>query len=115
MRAQTGDAGYRSALEILHANDNIKRLCYDLLAAPFVMIVQEPMLLLTTLLMSYVYGLLYLLFQALPFIFQDIYHWNVSGRLPFERRKIEAHGMGRLEYWAWPFYHSLQVASLAVS
>lgn len=40
------------------------------------MIVQEPMLLILTLYLSFVYGVIYLLFGALPIIFQQNRGWN---------------------------------------
>lgn len=76
LRKETGECRYRSALEQA-SHTGAKRLAYDLLLSPFVMLLQEPMLLLTSLFMSYVYGILYLMFSALPFIFVDNHHWSV--------------------------------------
>lgn len=77
LRRETGDERYHSPLEKA-SHTGLKRLAYDLLLSPFVMLIQEPMLLLTSLFMSYVYGILYLMFSALPFIFVDQHHWNVG-------------------------------------
>ncbi|KAH8690332.1 major facilitator superfamily domain-containing protein [Talaromyces proteolyticus] len=54
------------------------------LARPLTMLYQEPILLLMTLYMSFIYGILYLFFEAFPIIFQENRGWNegVSG-LPF--------------------------------
>jgi hypothetical protein len=41
----------------------------NILFKPFIMLVQEPMLLAVTLYMSFVYGVVYLLFEAFPFVF----------------------------------------------
>ncbi|KAE8363147.1 major facilitator superfamily domain-containing protein [Aspergillus caelatus] len=54
------------------------------LARPLVMLTFEPVLLLTTLYMSLVYGTLYLFFEAYPISFQDQRGWNAGvGALPF--------------------------------
>ncbi|WRT68612.1 uncharacterized protein IL334_005590 [Kwoniella shivajii] len=42
---------------------------YDILAKPFIMLALEPMLLAVTMYMSFVYGIVYLLFEAYPFVF----------------------------------------------
>ncbi|WWC90577.1 uncharacterized protein L201_005513 [Kwoniella dendrophila CBS 6074] len=42
---------------------------YDILAKPFVILALEPMLLAVTMYMSFVYGVVYLLFEAFPFVF----------------------------------------------
>lgn len=48
------------------------------------MLASEPILLLTTLYMSLVYGTLYLFFEAYPISFQDQRGWNAGvGTLPF--------------------------------
>ncbi|KAJ9193375.1 hypothetical protein DTO164E3_7935 [Paecilomyces variotii] len=54
------------------------------LTRPLVMLVSEPILLLTTLYMSLVYGTLYLFFEAYPISFQEQRGWNPGvGALPF--------------------------------
>lgn len=40
----------------------------DILLKPFIILALEPMLLAVTLYMSFVYGLVYLLFEAYPFV-----------------------------------------------
>lgn len=54
------------------------------LVRPFVMISQEPILALVTAYMSFIYGVLYLLFEAYPVSFQEERGWNAGvGSLPF--------------------------------
>jgi MFS transporter, DHA1 family, multidrug resistance protein len=54
------------------------------LVRPFVMFIQEPILALITVYMSYLYGVLYLLFEAYPISFQEERGWNPGvGSLPF--------------------------------
>lgn len=48
---------------------NFKQRLNDILLKPFIMLALEPMLLAVTLYMSFVYGLVYLLFEAFPFVF----------------------------------------------
>lgn len=54
------------------------------LLRPFAMMVREPILLLITLYMSFIYGVVYLFFEAYPIAFQEQRHWNLGvGALPF--------------------------------
>ncbi|KAK0456676.1 MFS general substrate transporter [Armillaria borealis] len=51
----------------------------NVLAKPFKMLVREPMLIASTIYMSFVYGCLYLLFEAYPIVFTKGHHfsaWN---------------------------------------
>ncbi|KIW94378.1 uncharacterized protein Z519_04354 [Cladophialophora bantiana CBS 173.52] len=63
---------------------NIQTLTTIYLVRPFVMFVQEPILALMTAYMSFIYGILYLLFEAYPISFQEQRGWNPGiGSLPF--------------------------------
>ncbi|KAF2170976.1 hypothetical protein M409DRAFT_18946 [Zasmidium cellare ATCC 36951] len=54
------------------------------LARPFVMIVKEPILALITAYMSYLYGVIYMLFEAFPISFHDQRGWSLGvSALPF--------------------------------
>ncbi|KAK4501637.1 hypothetical protein PRZ48_007446 [Zasmidium cellare] len=54
------------------------------LARPFVMIVKEPILALMTAYMSYLYGVIYMLFEAFPVSFHDQRGWSLGvSALPF--------------------------------
>ncbi|ESZ93783.1 hypothetical protein SBOR_5839 [Sclerotinia borealis F-4128] len=54
------------------------------LLRPFIMIFQEPILLLVTLYMSLIYGILYLFFEAYPISFQQARGWSPGiAALPF--------------------------------
>ncbi|KAK9650303.1 hypothetical protein HCH54_004692 [Aspergillus fumigatus] len=51
---------------------------------PFAIVVQEPILLFTSLYLALVYDVLYLFFQAYPIVFQGLYGMSVSaGALAF--------------------------------
>lgn len=65
LRKETGDERYHSALEDSSANESPKEVLRRTVGKPFIMIVQEPMLAVITLLMSFVYGIVYLLFEAI--------------------------------------------------
>lgn len=73
----------------LHAKADESRvtaqtLVFVYLVRPFVMFIQEPILALMTAYMSYIYGVLYLLFEAYPISFQEERGWNQGvGSLPF--------------------------------
>lgn len=63
---------------------NAHRLVTVYLVRPFVMLVQEPILSLLTAYMSFLYGVLYLLFAAYPVAFHDDRGWNIGvASLPF--------------------------------
>lgn len=56
----------------------LKQRLDDILLKPFIMLAKEPMLMAVTLYMSFVYGLIYLLFEAYPFVFIKVYHFNAG-------------------------------------
>ena len=54
------------------------------LMRPWIMIIQEPILFLLTAYMSFIYGILYLLFEAYPITFHEDRGWNLGvASLPF--------------------------------
>lgn len=61
-----------------------RRLITVYLVRPFVMLMQEPILSLMTAYMSFLYGVLYLLFAAYPIAFHQQRGWNIGvASLPF--------------------------------
>jgi len=70
------------------------------LLRPFVMIVQEPILALITAYMSFIYGIVYLLFEAFPISFQQERGWSLGvGALPFASFVVGiAMGAGLIAY-----------------
>lgn len=48
----------------------------NIILKPFTMLVLEPMLMAVTIYMSFLYGLVYLLFEAYPFVFMDLHSFN---------------------------------------
>jgi len=78
-RQETGDNRYWAPLERnkLPMMERIKLV----LGRPFKVLFLEPMLLAITLYMSFVYGCIYLLFEAYPIVFTQGHHFNegVSG------------------------------------
>ncbi|KAI9668781.1 MAG: hypothetical protein M1831_000850 [Alyxoria varia] len=83
------DLRYSTKNWALHAKadesrTDAKAIAFIYLLRPFRMIVQEPILLLMTLYMSFVYGMLYLFFEAYPIAFVEIRGWSLgTGALPF--------------------------------
>ena len=80
---------YQTKNWALHAKADESRVDFNsittvYLVRPFVMFVQEPILALVTAYMSFIYGVLYLLFEAYPISFQEERGWNPGvGSLPF--------------------------------
>jgi len=62
----------------------LKVIAHNYLLRPFVMLALEPILVLVTLYMGFIYGFLYLCFEAYPISFQEECDWNMGvGELPF--------------------------------
>ncbi|RKK12200.1 putative MFS-type transporter [Fusarium oxysporum f. sp. cepae] len=63
---------------------DIHEMANRILVRPLAMLVLEPVIILVTLYMSFVYGLIYLCFEAYPVSFQEDRGWNSGvGSLPF--------------------------------
>ncbi|EGO05152.1 hypothetical protein SERLA73DRAFT_100773 [Serpula lacrymans var. lacrymans S7.3] len=79
LRKSTGDDRYYASREIEVVSFATR--VENILARPFKILVQEPMLIAITIYMSFVYGCLYLLFEAYPIVFTIAHNLNagVSG------------------------------------
>ncbi|KAF6217424.1 hypothetical protein HO133_006894 [Letharia lupina] len=63
---------------------NMKEIVNKYLLRPFIMLALEPILVLITFYMAFIYGMIYLFFEAYPIAFQEIRGWNGGvGALPF--------------------------------
>lgn len=63
---------------------DMHEILHKYLYRPFIMLALEPILVLITLYMSFIYGILYLFFEAYPISFQEERGWNAGvGALPF--------------------------------
>lgn len=61
-----------------------KVIAHNYLLRPFLMLFLEPILVLITLYMGFIYGFLYLCFEAYPISFEEERGWNMGvGELPF--------------------------------
>jgi len=82
LRKDTGDASYHAK-----ADENrltLKTVVNVYLLRPFIMLVQEPILALVTAYMSFLYGIVYLLFEAFPVSFLEERKWSLGvSQLPF--------------------------------
>ncbi|KAL4070839.1 major facilitator superfamily domain-containing protein [Scleroderma citrinum] len=72
LRKQTGNESYYAPMETqkLSATQRLE----SILARPFKILFSEPMLIATTAYMSFVYGCIYLLFEAYPIVFAEGHH-----------------------------------------
>ncbi|GAA5830889.1 hypothetical protein JCM11251_001112 [Rhodosporidiobolus azoricus] len=77
LRKETGDDRWHSPMDKKEA-EGIKAVLDRTVLKPFRMIVEEPMLLVITLYMSFVYGIVYLLFEAIPIVFEGQYGLNAG-------------------------------------
>ncbi|KAF2029718.1 citrinin biosynthesis transporter CtnC [Setomelanomma holmii] len=82
LRKETGNTQYYSK-----ADENkltMQNVVHVYLLRPFVMFVQEPILALVTAYMSFLYGIVYLLFEAFPVSFYQERGWSLGvSQLPF--------------------------------
>jgi|SRR6266436_5835805 len=77
LRKETGNQNYYAPIERGEAVSFARRL-NNILAKPFVILIREPMLIAITIYMSFVYGCLYLLFEAYPIVFTEGHHFNAG-------------------------------------
>ncbi|TIA79135.1 hypothetical protein E3P98_03475 [Wallemia ichthyophaga] len=66
-RKETGDDRYKSPLDL--RKTDFKSTIHNTIFKPFILLAYEPMLSALTLFMSFVYGILYLLFESFPFVY----------------------------------------------
>ncbi|KIY70945.1 MFS general substrate transporter [Cylindrobasidium torrendii FP15055 ss-10] len=76
LRKETGDDRYWAPME--RTQKTLAQQVENILARPFKMLVLEPMLLSSTIYMSFIYGVLYLLFEAYPIIFTKGHGFNAG-------------------------------------
>ena len=63
---------------------DLKLIAHNYILRPFIMLTLEPILVLITLYMGFIYGFLYLCFEAYPVSFEEERGWNMGvGELPF--------------------------------
>ncbi|KAK3073346.1 hypothetical protein LTR53_005142 [Teratosphaeriaceae sp. CCFEE 6253] len=82
MRKETGDLAFHAKADENRITARTILTVY--LVRPFVMLVQEPILAFVTAYMSYLYGVLYLLFEAYPIEYHENRGWSLGvSALPF--------------------------------
>ncbi|KZT71137.1 MFS general substrate transporter [Daedalea quercina L-15889] len=77
LRADTGDDRYTAPLELAPPMSISARAHYTV-SVPFKMLVQEPTLIATTVYMSFLYGCMYLLFEAFPIVYIEGHHFGTG-------------------------------------
>ncbi|KAF8578166.1 MFS general substrate transporter [Ramaria rubella] len=78
IRKETGDEHYHAAIEKHWRNMSWFNRVSDILGKPFTMLFHEPMLMAITVYMAFVYGCIYLLFEAYPIVFEVGHHMNAG-------------------------------------
>ncbi|PWY72577.1 bicyclomycin resistance protein [Aspergillus eucalypticola CBS 122712] len=75
---------YESKLDLERGKTSIVKRLKIAFSRPWVLLFTEPIVLLLTFYAALIYGILYMLFEALPIVYQDIRGWNAGvGGLPF--------------------------------
>ncbi|RAR09418.1 citrinin biosynthesis transporter CtnC [Stemphylium lycopersici] len=82
LRKESGDGQYHAAAD--KNKLTVDRVVNVYLLRPFIMFLQEPILALVTAYMSFLYGIVYLLFEAFPVSFYEERGWSLGvSQLPF--------------------------------
>ncbi|XBW38331.1 hypothetical protein QEN19_003920 [Hanseniaspora menglaensis] len=81
MREKSGNWGIYAAHELQSLD--IGAIVTKTISRPLKMLTKEPILLLMTVYNSFVYGILYLLLEAYPYVFEIKKHFFVNGELPY--------------------------------
>lgn len=82
LRKMTGNWGIHCAHEKLSLS--FRDICVKFIARPILMLLMEPIIFLIALYGAFVYGLIYLLLEAIPLIFTDNYKFSLGvGELPY--------------------------------
>ncbi|KAI0755190.1 MFS general substrate transporter [Daedaleopsis nitida] len=76
IRKETGDDRYWAPLE--RNKMAIGQRLKHIFGRPFVILFREPMLMVITLYMSFIYGVMYLLFESYPIVFAQGHHFNAG-------------------------------------
>ncbi|KIY70946.1 MFS general substrate transporter [Cylindrobasidium torrendii FP15055 ss-10] len=76
IRKETGDERYYAPME--KTRKTMREQVENVLARPFKMLAREPMLIACTVYMSFIYGCLYLLFEAYPVVFAQYHHFRAQ-------------------------------------
>ncbi|GAA5912849.1 uncharacterized protein JCM6883_004852 [Sporobolomyces salmoneus] len=77
LRKETGDDRWYSPMD-KKQDESFKAIIHRTVLKPFIMLFQEPMLLVITLYMSFIYGIVYLLFEAIPIVFGQQHGLNAG-------------------------------------
>jgi multidrug resistance protein len=89
LKAKAKKLRHERQIWAIHARQEEKEISFKTiitvyLVRPIKMLIFEPMIFLLTLYVSFVYGILYLLFSAFPIAYQEMRGWNDGvGALPF--------------------------------
>lgn len=74
LRRQTGSWGIHAKHDRIEVDP--KELLDKYFTRPLKMLITEPIILLVSLYMSFIYGLVYCLLEAYPYVFENIYHFS---------------------------------------
>ncbi|KAF9877635.1 major facilitator superfamily transporter [Colletotrichum karsti] len=80
LRRATGDRRYICEAEIKAENTTGKEVLLTHLVRPFTMVMTEPVVFLLLLYSSFIYGLMYIWFEALPLAYEEVYHFDLGTR-----------------------------------
>ncbi|OZJ05888.1 hypothetical protein BZG36_00885 [Bifiguratus adelaidae] len=81
LRKSTGNERYQTRFELKDSNKTASQRLKISLGRPFRLLFTEPIVLLLSIYVAFVYGILYLLFEAFPLVFEGVHHLSpgISG------------------------------------
>ncbi|KAF5525377.1 Caffeine resistance protein 5 [Colletotrichum aenigma] len=80
LRRATGDRRYICDAQIKWEDTTGREVFLTHLIRPFTMAMTEPVVFLLTLYSSFIYGLMYIWFEALPMAYEEVYHFDLGTR-----------------------------------
>lgn len=100
---------YRSRLDIDRGGVSTVQMLKTSLSRPWILLIFEPIVLLSSICMAIIYGTLYMLFAAYPIVFQEVRGWSQGiGGLAFVGVLV-----GMMVAFAYTLYNNLKYTKLA--
>ncbi|KAK2000223.1 major facilitator superfamily transporter [Colletotrichum falcatum] len=78
LRRATGDMGFVCEAQLKADNRRGAELLKAHLIRPFTLVLAEPVVFFLILYSSFTYGLMYIWFEALPMVYEEIYHFDIG-------------------------------------
>ncbi|OJJ78987.1 MFS transporter [Aspergillus glaucus CBS 516.65] len=106
IRNVTANSAYISESEIELQNMTTKGIIFEALVRPFQLCFLEPIILSMNLYISFIYGMLYIWFEAFPIVFQEMHGFNPGeGGLAFFGILVSVSCVAIPPYFFWKYFY----------